>query len=822
MSKMEVVRRIPRPFRPLWLLTVALTASVMIVTDATIASGQSEEDRRPSAPAELRLTAEGPGSIEVTWTVPDEGQPPPTGYRVRFRRLASEPESPPVETRWWSHRPGADVGPDQRRALVDGLENDVWYEVAVAAVHDGGEKFSDERLLARPGSSPPVIRLPGGLDVRVMAQGNGSVTVAWEPPADDGGSKVTGYEVWYEQQTRDDPSNPGWNLAGTPDLDTRQYTVTGLNNYYRYQVGVAAVNAAGRGIFEHDTISVNEDDLGQLELLAGHRFSRSYTLGTDTWEVWICHVADGGLHIDLRETVDLLQQEIPPYFSWLSGGRYRPEFVAGGVVRAAARGVSDDSGAYECDENVKSASEGGSDGALIVLDKSGIASRGGPGAYATEGGDGPWRIVTRPYPQNRREILLTAGSVLPISAYCNNCRYPDHINLDIVAHEIGHALDWPHSFSGLRTLPSYDNLINEYDNPMDIVSGGPGAWDLGMHGLTAGTVAANRYAAGWIDPEDVAIHQEPYGSYWLSPTGQSGTRMLVLPTGEPGHFISLGARVAEGYDAGIPAEGVEVYRIDQRSTHCVVEPQPEDLDRLLCTGINRRTRPVSPSPGGDDRADHVYGRGDGLTVDGYRVEVTGHDVGRYRVWVGNPHEGTFADDEGNAHEANIETLADLGIAIGCNPELKLYCPDDPLTRAQMARFLIAALDETVTYSTEPSRFSDVPVDAWYRPYVERLAALEITAGFPDGTFRPDAPVTRGQMAVFLTRAFTGLTAVDDPTGIFADVPPTASYAGAVEGILPAGITDGCSRTPTLQYCPDRFIRRDHMATFLARALQIQG
>ncbi len=49
-------------------------------------------------------------------------------------------------------------------------------------------------------------------------------------------------------------------------------------------------------------------------------------------------------------------------------------------------------------------------------------------------------------------------------------------------------------------------------------------------------------------------------------------------------------------------------------------------------------------------------------------------------------------------------------------------------------------------------FSDVPVGSTWHQYVEALAASGITTGYGDGTFRPDNPVTRGQMAAFLSRA----------------------------------------------------------------------
>src|ERR671919_752324 len=55
--------------------------------------------------------------------------------------------------------------------------------------------------------------------------------------------------------------------------------------------------------------------------------------------------------------------------------------------------------------------------------------------------------------------------------------------------------------------------------------------------------------------------------------------------------------------------------------------------------------------------------------------------------------GTFDDDDGNTHEADIEAIAALGITKGCNPPGNdLYCPDDTVTRGQMAAFIRRALE----------------------------------------------------------------------------------------------------------------------------------
>lgn len=186
---------------------------------------------------------------------------------------------------------------------------------------------------------------------------------------------------------------------------------------------------------------------------------------------------------------------------------------------------------------------------------------------------------------------------------------------------------------------------------------------------------------------------------------------------------------------------------------------------------------------------------------------------------GDASEGRFSDIEGNAHEANIEIVAELGITRGCgDPEDNTYCPNRLVARSHMMVFLARALGEDDGAGVTTSRFSDVPDDAWYLPSLERMADLGVVEPFEDGSFRSGEPVTRLDMAVFMTRAFPHIDKVEDPVGVFADVPAENVHAGEVEGIHTAGVTRGCRRDP-LRYCPDQPVRRDEMASFLVRALR---
>jgi carboxypeptidase T len=104
----------------------------------------------------------------------------------------------------------------------------------------------------------------------------------------------------------------------------------------------------------------------------------------------------------------------------------------------------------------------------------------------------------------------------------------------------------------------------------------------------------------------------------------------------------------------------------------------------------------------------------------------------------------------------IEELAHEGIAGGCATNPLLYCPTNPVTRAAMAVFLVVA-EHGVGYIPPPPNgiFGDVPINNPFAPWIEELYNEGITAGCSATPllYCPSNPVTRGQMAVFLTTTF---------------------------------------------------------------------
>ena len=181
-----------------------------------------------------------------------------------------------------------------------------------------------------------------------------------------------------------------------------------------------------------------------------------------------------------------------------------------------------------------------------------------------------------------------------------------------------------------------------------------------------------------------------------------------------------------------------------------------------------------------------------------------------------PAPAGFTDvDPDSTHAAGIDTLAAAGITVGCATEPLRYCPDSPVTRAQMATFLTRALDLP---PAAPAGFTDVNPNSTHAADIDTLAAAGITVGCATEPLRycPHSPVTRAQMATFLTRALSLAPAA--PAG-FADVDPDSTHAAGIDALAAAGITVGCATEP-LRYCPHSPVTRAQMATFLTRALSL--
>ena len=174
----------------------------------------------------------------------------------------------------------------------------------------------------------------------------------------------------------------------------------------------------------------------------------------------------------------------------------------------------------------------------------------------------------------------------------------------------------------------------------------------------------------------------------------------------------------------------------------------------------------------------------------------------------------FTDvDDSSWATSGIDCLYGLGVTTGKTDDT--FAPSDPVTRAEMAAFL-ARIWEAAGWTclTAPAPFNDVDESAWYAGYVDCIYGLEITEGKAPGTFAPDEPVTRAQMASFMARLLqrAGWDCPTDPAP-FDDVDESASYAADVDCIYGLGLTTGKTADT---FAPDELVTREQMAVFLSR------
>ena len=180
--------------------------------------------------------------------------------------------------------------------------------------------------------------------------------------------------------------------------------------------------------------------------------------------------------------------------------------------------------------------------------------------------------------------------------------------------------------------------------------------------------------------------------------------------------------------------------------------------------------------------------------------MTDHGGSLYRV-VAPP----YTDVADHSLIDHIMWITNEGISTGCGGGE--YCPNDAVTRAEMAAFLSRALDLPATGEDFFNDDNGHPLEI----SINRVAAAGIASGCAANRYCPNSPVTRAQMASFLDRAFdfpaTGNDYFSDDEG--------STHEDAINRLRAANITGGCTATT---YCPQASTTRAQMAAFLHRAM----
>lgn len=279
-----------------------------------------------------------------------------------------------------------------------------------------------------------------------------------------------------------------------------------------------------------------------------------------------------------------------------------------------------------------------------------------------------------------------------------------------------------------------------------------------------GASSTRRYEAKYLDLVDTnngnawVAADENITVYWPLPAGTGRNTSFTLLHFE-GLHREMGVDVIE---SGINSCDVTPVTVENTGTHVKFTVSRAGFSPFILVWDEYNT-PITPIPEPDDSPvglnteDHVayiIGYEDGTVRPG--ANITRAEVATifFRLLTDETRESYWSQSSGFTDVASgawynnaVSTLTRAGILDGY--EDGSFRPNASITRAEFTKIAVSFFKHVGGASSNP--FNDVPDSAWYAEFVKAAAELGLIDGYEDGTFRPNAPITRAEACTIVNR-----------------------------------------------------------------------
>ncbi|NPV27274.1 MAG: S-layer homology domain-containing protein [Firmicutes bacterium] len=266
-----------------------------------------------------------------------------------------------------------------------------------------------------------------------------------------------------------------------------------------------------------------------------------------------------------------------------------------------------------------------------------------------------------------------------------------------------------------------------------------------------------------------------------------------------------------------------------------VQVKPEDGEAKEVKSFSKKVTvsiPYNPADlkgASEDKLGAYKVTANGLEYRYSRVDKTNHrvyfDTPGFSLYTLMAYNKTFADLTGHWSKADVELMAAKHIAKGMTQSE--FVPDAVVTRAQFATLLQRVLDLPLENPAN-ARFADVTSDAWYYGAVEAAAKAGLVNGYEDGTFQPDAQITRQEMAAMVARAMraggkTVTLNADQVAAVLAKFQDASAIQAWAQEAAAIAVQEGIVQGRTAdQYAPNADATRAEGTVMLKRLLSALG